>query len=261
MLSFARSGVASAALATIVGLGVATSVAAQSAPSTEPGAAPPDTAVPPAVSPPPQSEAAPPQVAVPPPSNVAPQPQAAPEPAPPLPTPYYARQRLEPLRVLGPAREAPHWFRGELAAAYLAPPVALAIFALTAGKDAILVPALIGVAGVAMPPLVHSLNGDSSGALYALLGMTAASGAGAFSGVAIGHLAPGDTTEKRAAQHDAAVFGLLGYSMWALIDVMFFAVAAPPSSGLVASLVPRTGPASARGLIPNGLELRASAAF
>jgi hypothetical protein len=47
-------------------------------------------------------------------------------------------------------------------------------------------PALIGVAGVSVPPLVHSLQRDSSGGVRSLVGMLGASGAGALSGVAIG---------------------------------------------------------------------------
>jgi hypothetical protein len=154
--------------------------------------------------------------------------------------------------------EPPHWFRGELAAAYLAPPVALALVSFTANKDAIFWPTMIGLVGVSMPPLVHSLEGDSTGALYSLAGMVGASGAGALSGVAIGHLAPGDTTHERAEQRDAAVFGLLGYSLWALIDVAFFAVVAPPSQRMTATFVPA---GATPGLLPSGVERRLAGAI
>jgi hypothetical protein len=158
-----------------------------------------------------------------------------------------------------PEMSAPRWFRGELAAAYLAPPLALVVLTFTGNNDAIFFTSLLGVAGVAVPPLVHSLEGDSSGAFRSLLGMVGASGTGALSGVAIGHIAPGDTTHDRAEKRDAAVFGLLGYSLWALIDIAFFAVVTPHAQELTLSCAP-VGTASTRGA-PSGLVLHVTTAL
>ena len=116
-----------------------------------------------------------------------------------------------------------HWFRGPLAAAYLAPLVGASVFALGAHSDSYFLPAVIGLPGLSAPPLVHSANADSSGALHALLGMLASAGTGALAGYTIGHIAPGGAARGQVATRDALMLGIVGYAIWALLDIAFFA--------------------------------------
>lgn len=111
-----------------------------------------------------------------------------------------------------------HWFRGPLAASYLAPLVGFSVFVLGANRQNFLWPGFVGAVSLSAPPLVHVAHDDGMGALYSFIGMLTSSGAGAFAGYAIGRLAPAEGSGR-----DALVFGLLGYAIWAVIDVAFFA--------------------------------------
>jgi hypothetical protein len=132
----------------------------------------------------------------------------------------HTTQLLEPRLTM---RYELHWFRGPLAASYLAPLVGLSIFALGVRSEAYVFPTLVGLAGLSAPPLVHAANGDASGGLYALLGMLASAGAGALAGYTVGQIAPGGTAHGQASARDAAMLGVVGYVVWAVFDVAFFA--------------------------------------
>lgn len=156
-----------------------------------------------------------------------------------------------------PAREQPVWFRGPLAAAYFAPPLAFAVDALIAGGDAVLVPTLLGLAAFAAPPLVHVAYGDASGAGYAALGMLGATGVGVLSGLALARLAPGDGSRSEARVRDAIAFGFAGYTLWALLDVSFFSYGYPRRQTTFSAAVLPTFTTNARttALPANGVEL------
>ncbi|HTU59670.1 MAG TPA: hypothetical protein VMF89_14565 [Polyangiales bacterium] len=115
------------------------------------------------------------------------------------------------------------WYRGPLAASYLAPPVGFAVLAFTVDKETIIPPVLAGLIGVALPPIIHAAHNNSAGAWYSLLGIVGSVAVGALLGAAVGHLAPGDDSRKAAQEHNAIVFGSAGYSLWALLDTAFFA--------------------------------------
>jgi hypothetical protein len=90
----------------------------------------------------------------------------------------------------------------------------------------------------------------------------AATGVGALSGLAIGHIAPGATSRKRAQQRDAAVFGSVGHVLWALLDIRFFAYGRPSGSIAFATLAPTfAGIASSGGMRADGAELLVASAF
>jgi hypothetical protein len=166
---------------------------------------------------------------------------------------------LQPVRrpVVEPAA-SPTWFRGPLAAAYLAPPLAFAIDGLVAGDDAIVLPVLLGLVGLSVPPLVHVAHGDASGAGYSVLGMLSGTGVGVLSGLAIGHLAPGDASRGDAQKRDALVFGFLGFLTWAVLDVTFFAYGHPRGPRSSSATVLPTFAQSANGGVAyaDGLEVR-----
>ncbi|HKP60375.1 MAG TPA: hypothetical protein VJV78_26800 [Polyangiales bacterium] len=109
------------------------------------------------------------------------------------------------------------WFRGPLAASYLAPLVGLSVFALGANKQNFIWPGLVGAVSLFTPTLVHVAHDDAKGGLYAFIGMLTSSGVGAFAGYTISRLAPAEGSAR-----DALVFGLLGYAIWAVLDVAFF---------------------------------------
>lgn len=110
------------------------------------------------------------------------------------------------------------WFRGPLAASYAVPVVGLSVFAFGVNDDNYALPGFIGVVSLFAPPLVHVANGDISGGFHALLGMVTSSGVGALAGYTIGELAPSDGSAR-----DAAIFCFVGYALWAVLDVAFFA--------------------------------------
>ncbi len=146
-----------------------------------------------------------------------------------------AAERLVRPRPVQQAEEL-QWFRGPLAAAYLAPPLALSVD-LAAGSQAGFGAVLVTLVGVPAPALVHMVYDDRSGAGYAILGMLLATGAGAVSGAAVASFAPtcapgrhDQICGKSAERLFAAVFGFVGYLSWVMLDVGFFAHPAAPSS-------------------------------
>lgn len=122
-----------------------------------------------------------------------------------------------------------HWFRGPLAAAYLAPPVGLALVGLVEPGSRIW-PSTLAIVASATPALMHSAYGDSTGAWYTILGMLSSVAVGSLTGVAIGHLAPGELPRDKARERDALTFGTLAYAGWALLDVAFFAYHEEPAA-------------------------------
>jgi hypothetical protein len=116
-----------------------------------------------------------------------------------------------------------HWFRGPLAASYLGPVAGLSFFALGLSNESFIFPGIVGVLGVSAPTLVHVAHDDAIGGFYAFLGMFTSAGVGAFAGYAIGHIAPGGLTKSEAAARDGAMLAIVGYAIWAVLDIAFFA--------------------------------------
>jgi hypothetical protein len=99
----------------------------------------------------------------------------------------------------------------------------VSLFALGVSTESFIFPSIVGIVGVSAPPLVHVAHDDAIGGFYAFLGMFTSAGVGAFAGYAVGRVAPGGLTKSEAAARDAAMLAIVGYAIWALLDVAFFA--------------------------------------
>jgi hypothetical protein len=93
------------------------------------------------------------------------------------------------------------WYRGPLAAAYVAPPVGFAVAALALDKEAIAMPILAGLLGLTRPAIVHAAHDNSADAWYSVLGVIGSIAAGGLLGAAVGDLAPGSLSRADAPPH------------------------------------------------------------